>query len=85
MSTALTFWYMVIAWTTCAATFVILLGKLSEHERRKELTRGNVALLLVLLVLTSVLFGMLWPIYHVVSMVAQAAAAGKKVEKGEGE
>ena len=57
MSTALTFWYMVIAWATCAAVFVILIGKLSEDERRKELTRGNVALLLVLAVLTSVLFG----------------------------
>lgn len=84
MSTALTFWYMLIAWVTCASTFVILLGKLSEHERRSKLTRRNVALVLVLAVLTSVLFGMLWPAYHVVSMATQAAAAGKKREKGEG-
>lgn len=85
METVLTFGYMLIAWVTCASTFVILLGKLHEHERGSKLTRRNVVLVLVLAVLTSVLFGMLWPAYHVVSMVAQAAAAGQKAEKGESE
>ena len=84
METILTFGYMLIAWVTCASTFVILLGKLSERERRVKVPRASVAIVLVLAVLTSVLFGMVWPAYHVVSMTAQAIAAGKKVEKGEG-
>lgn len=80
METVLTFGYMLIALVTCVSTFVMLLGKLSEHERSVRLTRRNVALVLVLAVLASVLFGMLWPAYHVVGMTAQAIAAGKKHE-----
>lgn len=85
METVLTFGYMLIAWITCASTFGMLLVKLDERERRVKAPRASAAIVLVLAVLASVLFGTLWPLYHVITVVVDGYVAAKKVEKGEGE